>query len=63
MVLNPDEEVETDADRGAVHKAWSYIPATFRIYYCTGWEYTVLHYRRVINGNPESKVGQGWGAG
>ena len=47
VVLNPEEEVEVDTERGAVHKAWSYLPDTFRVYYCTGWEYTVLHYRRV----------------
>ena len=57
VVLNPNEEVEEDAERGAVHKAWSYIPSAFRIYYCTGWEHTVLHYRRLVNGQPTgSKV-------
>ncbi|KAG1676847.1 hypothetical protein FOA52_010356 [Chlamydomonas sp. UWO 241] len=50
VVLNPDEQYEVDAERGAVHKDWSYLPDVFRLFYCTGWEDTVMHYRRVRPG-------------
>lgn len=31
---------------------WSYTPEIFRLFYCTGWDSTVLHYRRVRKGQP-----------
>lgn len=46
VVLSSEERCIVDADRGAVHKDWSYDPQLFRIYYCTGWDTTILHYRR-----------------
>ena len=35
---------------------WSYDADVFRIFYCTGWEHTVLHYRRSVKGTEPSKV-------
>ncbi len=37
-------------------KEWSYDADIFRIFYCTGWDDTVLHYRRVTKGEEPSKV-------
>lgn len=41
---------------------WSFLPDLFRVFYCTGWEEAVLNYRRVVNGQPLTKV-CGGGAG
>jgi hypothetical protein len=54
VVLNPDEQYVVDPSRGAVHKAWSYLPDVFRLFYCTGWADTVLHYRRVLPGGTQA---------
>lgn len=31
---------------------WSFDPEFFRLYYCTGWKETLLHYRRMVDGEP-----------
>jgi len=54
VVLNPDEQYEVDEDRGAVHKDWSYQPEAFRVFYCTGWETALMHYRRLRPGQQPS---------
>lgn len=46
---------------------WSFEPSIFRIFYCTGWETTVIHYRRLRDGKlltqarPIGAVGSGRG--
>jgi len=55
VILNPEERVEYDAERGGVHREWSYDASVFRLFYITGWDDTVLHYRRLVNGQPTQK--------
>lgn len=37
-------------------QVWSFEPSIFRVFYCTGWETTKLHYRRLIDGRPLTQV-------
>jgi hypothetical protein len=54
--LNSNLKLETCALLIPFIQAWSYMPDIFRIFYCTGWEHTVLHYRRVpVGGQQQTK--------
>ncbi len=42
-------------------QTWSFEPQLFRVFYCTGWDEAVLQYRRVVRGQPLTKVREGEG--
>ncbi|MEW5320338.1 MAG: hypothetical protein WDW38_011418 [Sanguina aurantia] len=58
VVLQHNTPTVTDPQRGAVHQVWSFEPSIFRVFYCTGWETTKLHYRRVMDGRPLTQAWQ-----
>eukprot|EP00798_Chlamydomonas_sp_ICE-L_P011613 gene11613-34320_t len=63
VTLNPEEPVYIGSNREEVHKEWSYEPDLFRIFYCTGWENTVMHYKRCYpNGKKLPQVSMGTAA-
>ncbi|KAG2492426.1 hypothetical protein HYH03_009369 [Edaphochlamys debaryana] len=55
VVTDPGLPLHSSEEYGDVHRIWSFEPQLFRVFYCTGWEETVLQYRRVVRGQPLSR--------